>query len=100
MSAPATVPTPAEFAVITVPGFGMRVRIQFDGRLWRVTGRKRIEGADRTVLFCSNDARRPVFEELHGDFFEINCGGTWLSVPEKSYRKLQAFVASIEGGVA
>lgn len=99
MSAPATVPTPAEFAVITVPGFGMRVRIQFDGTGWYVTGRKWIGGLDQTILFCSYDGRPPEFPD-RVDEFEINLGGTWLKLPQRRFLKLQTFVASVKGGAA
>lgn len=94
MSAP-TIPS---FAIIEVPGCGMRLRGMKDEGGWSVSGWRRSHGAKAMVMFTAADTA-PTFSETAGQHHVI-AGRTYIAVPPASRKKLQAFIASTEGASA
>ncbi len=83
------------FAIIEVPGYGMRLRAMKDEGGWHISGWRRTQGKKAMVMFAATDAA-PTFTEDDGDPCVV-AGRTYISLPAASQKKLQAFIASIEG---
>ncbi|CAM4171212.1 hypothetical protein [Stenotrophomonas lactitubi] len=91
MSAAAT----PSFAIIEVPGYGMRLRAMKDEGGWSISGWRRTQGRKAMVMFAATDAA-PTFSETAGQHCVV-AGRTYISLPTASQKKLQAFIASTEG---
>lgn len=91
-------PTAPSFAIIEVPGCGMRLRAMKDEGGWSVSGWRRTHGAKAMVMFAAADAA-PTFSETAGQHHVI-AGRTYIAVPPASRKMLQAFIASTEGASA
>jgi len=87
-------PTAPSFAVIEVPGCGMRLRAMKDEGGWSISGWRRTQGAKAMVLFAAADTA-PTFSENAGQHHVI-AGRTYFALPPASQKKLQTFIASIE----
>ncbi len=85
-------PTAPSFAVIEVPGCGMRLRAMKDEGGWSISGWRRTQGAKAMVMFAAADTA-PTFSETAGQHHVI-AGRTYIAVPPASRKKLQDFIAS------
>lgn len=83
------------FAIIEVPGCGMRLRAMKDEGGWSISGWRRTQGAKAMVMFAAADTA-PTFSEIAGQHHVI-AGRTYIALPPASQKKLQAFIASAEG---
>ncbi|MGG6341510.1 hypothetical protein ACQ5SB_20570 [Stenotrophomonas geniculata] len=88
-------PTAPSFAIIEVPGCGMRLRAMKDEGGWSISGWRRAQGAKAMVMFAAADTT-PTFSETAGQHHVI-AGRTYIALPPASQKKLQAFIASTEG---
>jgi len=90
--------TAPSFAIIEVPGYGMRLRAMKDEGGWSISGWRRTQGAKAMVMFAAADTT-PTFSETAGQH-HVTAGRTYIAVPPASRKKLQAFIASTEGASA
>ncbi|MGS7841824.1 hypothetical protein [Stenotrophomonas forensis] len=90
--------TTASFAVIEVPGCGMRLRVMKDPAGWSVSGWRRTKGAMAMVVFASTESA-PTFSDTAGQHHVI-AGRAYIALPPESRTKLQAFVTATEGASA
>ncbi len=84
--------------VIEVTGCGMRLRVMKDPAGWSVSGWHRAKGTTAMVAYVSSESV-PVFMETAGQHHVI-AGRTYFALPPASQKKLQKFIASIEGTTA
>lgn len=84
-----------EFAVIEVPGCGMRLRAMRDPAGWSVSGWRRTKGTRVMVMFASADGA-PTFSEIAGQHHVI-VDRAYVALPATSSRKLRDFITEVEG---
>ncbi len=82
------------FAIIEVPGCGMRLRAVKDEGSRSISGWRRTQGAKAMVMFAAADTT-PTFNETAGQHHVI-AGRTYIAVPPASRKKLQKFITSAE----
>lgn len=90
---------PRSWPAIEVPGFGMRVHVEYREGKWTISGWRQRCGFNRMVAWLPSGEHAPVLEH-EDDEFGIEHKGAYLAVPAASVMRLQAFLERVKGGAA